>query len=157
MALQAGVDVLAHALDDTRGLTTQHLRRMKRQGVALVRTLGLFADNGNLDAEILAEVHDYNRLGGRILFGTDVGYLTDYDPTQEYALLGRVGMNWRDILASLTTHPAARFGEKSRGRIAAGMDADLVVLAADPASDVRAFAAVRHTLRAGKVIYSATR
>jgi dihydroorotase-like cyclic amidohydrolase len=66
------------------------------------------------------------------------------------------GLGWREVLASLTTHPAARFGEASRrGRIARGMEADLVVLARDPVTDVRAFADVRYTLRAGKVIYSA--
>jgi imidazolonepropionase-like amidohydrolase len=39
--------------------------------------------------------------------------------------------------------------------IAAGFAADLVVLASDPSSDVRAFAAVRYTIRDGKVIYQA--
>jgi len=34
------------------------------------------------------------------------------------------------------------------------MDADLVVLSADPARDVTAFSKVRYTLRAGKVIYT---
>ena len=65
--------------------------------------------------------------------------------------MARAGLTWREILASLTTSPAAEFGESSRrGRVAAGMDADLVVLARDPADDVRQFAAVRHTLRAGR-------
>ena len=39
------------------------------------------------------------------------------------------------------------------GRVTPGLDADLVVLDGDPASDARAFAQVRYTLRAGKVIY----
>ncbi len=66
------------------------------------------------------------------------------------------GMNGRDILASLTTAPAGRFGAASRaGRVAAGLDADIVVLAGDPAADVRAFAAVRYSIRGGRVIYSA--
>ncbi|MGH9320647.1 MAG: amidohydrolase family protein [Vicinamibacteria bacterium] len=39
-----------------------------------------------------------------------------------------MGLSWREILASLTTAPAARFGESDRrGRIAPGMDADLVL------------------------------
>ncbi len=73
----------------------------------------------------------------------------------EYQLLESAGLGWREILAALTTNPAARFGESSRrGRIAPGLDADLVVLAADPATDPRAFTNVRYTLRGGKVIYS---
>lgn len=106
--------------------------------------------------EIEDEVRDYARSGGQILFGTDVGYLTDYDPTVEYLLLESTGLGWREILAALTTSPAARFGEASRrGRIAPGMDADLVVLATDPVTDPRAFTNVRYTIRGGKVIYSA--
>jgi imidazolonepropionase-like amidohydrolase len=34
------------------------------------------------------------------------------------------------------------------------MDADIVVLDADPATDVRNFAKVAYTIRAGKIIYS---
>lgn len=155
VALAAKVDVLAHAIEDTRGLTPAHLARMKEQGMALVPTLMLFGRDRWL-FEILDEVRDYARSGGVMLFGTDVGYLTDYDPVQEYALMGAAGLSWREVLASLTTGPAARFGEQARrGRIAPGMDADLVVLGTDPATDVRAFADVRHTVRGGRVIYSA--
>jgi imidazolonepropionase-like amidohydrolase len=65
-------------------------------------------------------------------------------------------MNFRQILDSLTTAPAERFGEsKQQGRIAAGLAADLVVLGGDPAQDVRALAAVRYTIRGGRVIYRA--
>lgn len=155
VALGAGVDVLAHALDDTRGLTPEHLRRMREQDMALVPTLKLFAEDRWL-FEIFDQVRDYARAGGVLLFGTDVGYLTDYDPTAEYVLMASAGLGWREILASLTTSPAALMGEGSRrGTIAAGMDADLVVLAVDPVRDVRAFADVRYVIRAGRVIYSA--
>jgi imidazolonepropionase-like amidohydrolase len=64
-------------------------------------------------------------------------------------------MDFRHILASLTTNPARRFGYAGRdGRIAKGMDADLAVLGADPARDVTAFSNVRYTIRGGKVIFS---
>ena len=54
------------------------------------------------------------------------------------------------ILASLTTAPAARWKEdERRGRVAPGFDADLVVLAADPADDVKNFAKVRCVFRGG--------
>ena len=42
----------------------------------------------------------------------------------------------------------------SQTRIAKGMDADLVVLSADPAQDVTAFSRVRYTIRDGIIIYS---
>jgi imidazolonepropionase-like amidohydrolase len=150
-ALGAEVDVIAHALDDTRGLTADHLRRMKNQDVALVPTLTLFRG----DAEVVAEVANYQKLGGQILFGTDVGYLTVYEPIREYESLREADLTWRQVLASLTTNPAARFAETAkRGQVAPGMAADLVILASDPATDVRAFADVRQTVRDGRVIYS---
>jgi imidazolonepropionase-like amidohydrolase len=153
VALAARVDVIAHALDDTRGLTAELLRRMKAQNMALVPTLTLFGDAGNADA-IRAQVREYQRLDGDLLFGTDVGFLTTYETTREFELLAEAGLTWRQILASLTTTPARRVGDtRTRGRIEPGMAADLVILAADPATDVRAFSNVRYTIRAGRVIY----
>jgi imidazolonepropionase-like amidohydrolase len=35
------------------------------------------------------------------------------------------------------------------------MDADLVILSADPAQDITALSKVRYTIRGGKIIYSA--
>ena len=55
-------------------------------------------------------------------------------------------------LGSLTTNPATLF-KAGNGELAKGSDADLVVLSADPAADVRNFAKVDYTIRAGKVIY----
>jgi imidazolonepropionase-like amidohydrolase len=91
--------------------------------------------------------------GGSVLFGTDLGAV-DYDPAEEYVLMAKAGMNARQILASLTTTPAAKFGESERlGRIESGFQADLVVLKNDPSRDIRALAQVVYTLRAGRIIY----
>lgn len=153
VTLAAGVDVIAHALDDTRGFTPDHLRRMKRQNVAFIPTLTLFGGNGNA-TEIFREVRDYAALGGEILFGTDVGYHHIYDPRMEYEALNKAGLTWQQVLASLTTAPARRFNEISRrGTVARGMDADLVVLDSDPRVNPIGFASVRYTIRAGKIIY----
>jgi imidazolonepropionase-like amidohydrolase len=105
--------------------------------------------------EGVTEFGKFAALGGQVLFGTDVGYMTDYDPTREYELMASAGLMPMQILASLTTTPAARWNEQSRrGRIAAGSDADLVVLEADPADSPRNFAAVRCVIRGGQVIYT---
>jgi imidazolonepropionase-like amidohydrolase len=117
---------------------TRHLRRSLVQGLI---------DRG------VAQLRSYAAAGGTILFGTDVGYMSDYDPTEEYEMMASAGLNFAAILASLTIAPAARFGLGDRtGRLAPGMDADLVVLRGDPASDIRALSAVRYTLRRGAVI-----
>jgi imidazolonepropionase-like amidohydrolase len=69
--------------------------------------------------------------------------------------MSRAGLNFQQILASLTTNPAKRFGYAAQsGRIAKGMDGDLVVLRGDPADDVTSFSKVLYTIRLGKIIYS---
>jgi imidazolonepropionase-like amidohydrolase len=154
VTLTAGVDVVAHALDETRGLTPAHLRRMKQARIALVPTLTLFADDAQNAPAIFKEVADYAAQGGEILFGTDVGFHQMYDTRLEYASLGKAGLNWRQILASLTTAAARRFNEGSqRGQLAEGMAADVVVLRADPQNDIQAFADVHLTIRSGRIIY----
>jgi imidazolonepropionase-like amidohydrolase len=154
VTLSAGVDVIAHALDETRGrLTPEHLRRMRRQNVTLIPTLTLFADLQNT-AEVFREVVDYASLGGEILFGTDVGYHQMYNSELEYQLLAKAGLSWRQVLASLTTSPARRFNEGNRrGQLKPGMDGDVVVLGADPSKDPQAFTDIRYTIRSGEVIY----
>ena len=98
----------------------------------------------------------FSQAGGQILFGTDVGYIEQFNTSEEFAWMSRAGMSFQQILASLTTNPAGRFGRSTHsGRIAKGMDGDLVVLLADPAQDVTAFSKVRYTIREGKIIYSA--
>lgn len=153
VALEAGVDVLAHALDDDRGWNESHVARMKAGGMAMIPTLKLFGGQP-YTRYIQEEVATWARAGGVILFGTDVGYLADDDPAGEYALMSGAGLDAMAILASLTTAPAARFGESERrGRVAPGMDADLVVLGSDPGAGPRAFSDVRMTIRRGRVVY----
>jgi imidazolonepropionase-like amidohydrolase len=104
----------------------------------------------------MAQLTAFVKRGGETLFGTDVGYMRDFDPSDEYRLMTRAGMTPMQILASLTTAPAARFQSTLQlGRIAAGSVADLAVLDGDPAQDVAAFAHVIYTVRDGRVIYDA--
>lgn len=102
-------------------------------------------------------VHEFGQFaaaGGKVLFGTDVDYMSDTDPTEEYELMARAGMSPMQILASLTTTPAERWHEQQRrGRLAAGLDADLVVLNGDPQQSVKQFANVKSAVRSGAVIF----
>jgi imidazolonepropionase-like amidohydrolase len=156
VALAAHVDVLAHSIEDMRGWNNSYLTQMKAANMTLIPTLKLFGSDDDLPG-ILDEVGSYQRMGGQILFGTDVGFLPDYEPSNEYSLMSRAGLTPMQILASLTTAPADRFNEStSRGRLTAGMSADLVVLSADPATDVTNFTKVRYTVRGGRIVYSAS-
>ncbi|HUI84340.1 MAG TPA: amidohydrolase family protein [Candidatus Binatia bacterium] len=163
-ALAGGVDILAHTIPMEGRFTDDELARMKAQHVALIPTLTLWEvelekEHASADDERqfvqagVNELKSYFDQGGTILFGTDVGYTQHYNTTEEYVLMARSGMGWRDILASLTTNPAIFFKAAHTAELVKGYPADLVVLSGDPASDVGNFAHVDYTIRAGKVIY----
>lgn len=159
-ALNGGVDILAHTIPTEGKFTPEELAQMKRQHTALIPTLTLWttvvSDPAVQEQLVQAGVNELQQFflkAGTILFGTDVGFQSKYDTTQEFEFMGRV-MAWNDILASLTTAPSRYFKQENRGRVEKGMSGDLVVLDADPALDVRNFAKVAYTIRGGKVIYS---
>jgi len=163
-ALAAGVDILAHTIPIEKGFTNEELARMKAQHTALIPTLTLWEvelekqhaspeDEQQFVQRGVDELKTYFDQGGTILFGTDVGYTQHYDTAEEYVLMAKSGMTWRDILASLTTNPAAFFKATDTGELVNGKAADLAVLSGDPASDVRNFSKVDYTIRGGKIIY----
>jgi imidazolonepropionase-like amidohydrolase len=169
-ALDGGVDVLAHTTPDGGPWDAGLIGRMKRAHLALIPTLKLWAfelsrrgaDSASAQKFLRVAVEQlraYSGSGGEVLFGTDVGYMTDYDPTDEYRYMEQAGMSFRQILATLTTAPARRFGgvEHATGRLEPGMAADLVLLDADPATDIRALTRVRSVWRRGRVIYRRAR
>lgn len=157
-AVQGGVDVLAHVPDDTRGITPELFQTMVRQNMSMVPTLKMFTTTVTSDPHYMdpmyAEVRLFKAAGGTLLFGTDVGYMTDYSTEGEFAALAKCGLTWQDVLAMLTTNPAERMGQSSRkGTIAAGKLADLTILSADPATDLTNFAKVQAVVRSGAVIW----
>jgi imidazolonepropionase-like amidohydrolase len=155
VAMESGVDVLAHSPEELDGIDDSLLHQMVERHMAMIPTLKLFSGDSSI-AEIRAVVLKFHQFGGQLMFGTDTGFLTDYDVKEEYHQLALAGLSYRDILAMLTTAPAQRFRVADQeGRIAAGMKGDLTVLAADPASDPLAFARVLFTIRGGRVIATA--
>ena len=137
---------------------------MRERGRALVPTLKLFpfelqkvAAPPEATRIVLgiaqAQLRAFTALGGEVLFGTDVGYMTDYDPRDEYVYMQDAGLSYAQILASLTTAPARRFGAARAGRLAQGADADIVVVNGVPDREIRALGDVRYTIRAGRIIY----
>jgi imidazolonepropionase-like amidohydrolase len=159
-ALAGGVDILAHTIPTEGHYTPEELAAMKRQHTALIPTLTLWTTvTPNVEGQKhlvqagVDELKEFAAQGGTVLFGTDVGFITKYDTSEEFEYMGRA-MTWSEILASLTTAPAAQFKFPSKGRVEKDMDADLVVLEGDPAVDVRNFSKVAWTVRAGKVIWA---
>ena len=154
LVLAGHVDVLAHTSEGPGEWTPALCAELKKAHVTLTPTLTLFSHDSNFDS-ILNQVRSYSAVHGRIMFGTDIGYLTDYAAlTQEYGYMARAGLTFPQILASLTTTPSMRLGYGHvTGQLKAGMDADLVLLDGDPAHDINAFTEVAMTIRKGRIIY----
>ena len=158
IAIASGVDVLAHAPDDTEGIGPELFARMIKRNMAMIPTLKMFTTTVTSDPHymdpIRAEIKSFHEQGGQLIFGTDVGYMSDYTTEGEFVELGRSGLNAMDVLAMLTVNPVSRLGvSKLKGTVTQGKLADLTVLDADPASDLTNFSKVRMTIRSGKVIW----
>ncbi|TWT20610.1 amidohydrolase family protein [Luteimonas wenzhouensis] len=166
-AIAAGTSVFAHTAPLMGPWDDALVQRLLAEDIALIPTLKLIEievrkEGGTPEVveRVMAvsrqQLEAFSRAGGTVLFGTDSGYIDWYDTRDELRQMHASGLDWRQVLASLTTAPAQRFGQAGRkGRLAPGMDADLVVLGGDPAEDVAVLADVRYTLRAGKVVYAA--
>jgi imidazolonepropionase-like amidohydrolase len=166
-AVQAGVDIVVHTTIDPPKSTwsPELIAQMVARHISVVPTLQLWgyelaksklaaSERDSIVADAERQLAAFSSAGGQVLFGTDVGYMADLDPTQEYVLMAHAGLTPMQILASLTTAPAARWSAaERRGRIRPGFDADLVVLDGDPAADVRQLTAVRCTIRAGNEVF----
>lgn len=158
VAMESGVDVLAHAPDDTRGIETGLIAEMVARKMAMTPTLKMFATTVTTRPEYLnpiyAEVRQFHELGGTLIFGTDVGYMTDYSTEGEFEALGKCGLDWRAVLAMLTTNPAAKMGVSAqKGTVTAGKLADLTILGGDPANGLDNFSQVRMVVRSGRVVW----
>jgi imidazolonepropionase-like amidohydrolase len=169
VAIESGVDILAHTTAGDGGgvpggWSPELIAKLRNHHMALIPTMTLFEVEARRNGEsaddlaqaitmITTELKSYAAAGGQILFGTDVGYTDAFDTTEEYRLMS-AALDWRAILRALTTAPAERFGYAARkGRVAQGLDADLVLLDADPAQDATAFSRVRDTIRGGRVMW----
>jgi imidazolonepropionase-like amidohydrolase len=166
VAIESGVDILAHTTSSSGPWPSSLVERLKSTHMALIPTLTLWHVESRgespekfeqgMNTIVLPQLRAYSQAGGQILFGTDVGYIGQFDTSEEFVWMSRAGMSFQQILASVTTSPAERFGySKHSGRVEKGMDADLVVLTGDPQNDATAFSRVRYTVRRGEVIYSA--
>ena len=157
--IEAGVDVLAHTAPSQSGYTPEQLARFKAQNTALIPTLSLFTtvvlDPGVTARIVAAAVSQLKAVFGQ---WRRRAVWNRHRLHQALRHLHRIRTDAprareRQVLASLTTNPAAYFKAAKKGRVEKGFDADLVVLDGDPTADVHNLAKVAYTIRAGQVIY----
>lgn len=155
IALEAGVDVIAHALDNPDGAHTL-LQEAARRGVWMVPTLDMFAQTASRNPDFLEPIYAglnvFREAGGRLLFGTDVGYLPDRSTLGEYQALEECGLDVHQVLAMLAQAPAETLGQGS-GRLAEGEPADLVILDHDQIQAPSQLADVQATIRRGRLLW----
>lgn len=154
VALRAGVDVIAHTTPFS-GPWSDELIASISPRVALTPTLMLWRSFMRHDRDAtqrkiidteLAQLRSWISARGSVLFGADLGAV-EPDPAEELALMKEAGMSVAEILESLTTTPASRFGIDAR--IKPGAAADFVVL-----NDSDDLTSVRYTIRGGVVMYA---
>ncbi|RDZ29090.1 amidohydrolase [Lysobacter silvisoli] len=100
----------------------------------------------------LENVRRLHAAGVTLLAGTDAGNPgTTHGASQhaELALLVQAGLSPVEALRAATSAPAQRFGLSDRGRIAAGLRADLVLVDGDPSADITATRAIRAVWKNG--------
>jgi imidazolonepropionase-like amidohydrolase len=164
-AVRNGVDVLAHTAPEAGPLGDALVQEMLDAGVGLIPTLKLWAyemDRAGAPAAArdafqqagVAQLAEFAAAGGEILFGTDVGYMSDFDTSSELALMHAAGMAFPALLAALTTAPATRFASRA-GTVSTGEPGDVAIFARDPAADVTALAEATFTVRGGTIVYQA--
>lgn len=158
LAIRAGVDALAHLPDSTDG--TEHLlAEAAVRGIRVVPTLHMFATTVTTDEVYLAPIRhalrQFRQAGGRVLFGTDAGYTSEWGTRGEFEAMDAAGMSAADILRSLTSEPAAFMGRSDVGTVAPGRRADLTVLEATSIASPSDFAKVASVIRDGRVVYGA--
>src|SRR5213595_2766366 len=138
----------------TRGkaLATDTVAPARRPGAAALeeRTARTARSFAQAQAN-LKRVHD---AGIPIALGTDAGNpLTLHGASvfMELEAMQASGLAPRDVLVAATAHAARALGLDSTGTVAAGATADLVVLDADPLSDIRNVRQIALVVRRGEV------
>jgi len=169
LAARAGVDVIAHSLQD-RELTTAEIGIIKASGLSYVPTLAVYeprasrsAGNSAQDLQrerkfgiALYNVKALHDAGVAIASGTDAGMFPHAGATgHELELLVRAGLTPSAALIAGTVNSARSIGlAADRGTIEPGKRADLVLVDGRPWEDIAAIHKVTDTLVDGRVLYT---
>ncbi len=165
MALRAGVDSIEHASyidDDT-------VRLFKSTGAYIVPTMHAFESvirqsrAGERPIAAAAKAEEVSKVvkeshrrafasGVKVAFGTDSGVGPHATNALEFTYMTQVGMSPTLAIRSATVDAAELLGRADRvGRIAVGMDADIIAVSGDPVADVRRLESVDFVMRHGVV------
>ena len=93
------------------------------------------------------------RLGVKLTFGTDAGVYPHGRNARQFAYMVRYGMTPMQAIQSATTVAAALLGKSGEvGALSPGHWGDMIAVAADPLTDVRALEHVEHVMKGGELV-----
>jgi imidazolonepropionase-like amidohydrolase len=149
-AVRAGIDELAHMLMSDEEIPEETIAEMLASDIAIVPTLSIFQGAGRKIA--IDNLRRFAAAGGTIVYGTDLGNegpKPGIDPL-EVTSMNDAGLGPRAIIATATANSARYLGLERTGRIAPGMDADLIAVKGDPLEDPLALTDVQMVWRKGR-------
>jgi len=158
-AVQAGVTTLEHCsfvTETNERRFSEHLAAdIAEKGVFVCPTVNVNAPyvarlTGIVVGQHLVAMHE---MGVRIIAGTDAGI--DNTPHHQYVggleFLVVLGFRPEQVVSMATTFAAAALGvEDITGRLAPGYEADLLVVAGDPRTDISALGRLRRVIARGR-------
>jgi imidazolonepropionase-like amidohydrolase len=170
LSLAAGVDGIEHCSCITKDgieMSPRLAAAIAAAGIPICPTVGkkldavpppqilaMMARLGMTFEARLAQVGDMHRAGVALIAGADSGI----NPAKPHGVLpeslidmGTAGLSPGEVLAAATSLAAAACGLGGRtGRLAAGLDADLVAVGGDPLTDIAAVRDVRLVVSRGR-------
>lgn len=168
-AMRAGVDSIEHGSD----LNQEAVDYMKSHNVKFTPTVAvvdtfLEARPNALDVSkkkvlVLAKTHFPSfqlalKNGVFMEAGSDMGYKPGSQTVFDEVIIEvKYGMTPQQALETATTHAAALMGMNQLGRIAPGMEGDLVAIDGDPLSDIHIIKNIKMVIYQGKVVSDKTK
>jgi imidazolonepropionase-like amidohydrolase len=157
-AAEAGVDSIEHG----SLLTAEAIAVLKKNGTWLVPTLYQWFEPYDLppvlhekNEYIKARVGDSMRAafaaGVKVALGTDAGAGPHGLSGKEFTSYVEHGMSAADALRSGTVNAAALLRVEDRGRLRAGLLADIVAVPGDPLADIKVVEDVRFVMKDGVI------
>jgi len=146
VALDAGLDELAHGLWSDEEIPRALIDRMVAREVTVIPTLHI-----DPSAVRIQNVRRFLEAGGKVIYGTDMGNTgppPGIDPS-ELSLMREAGMSVEEVLSSATSLAAEHLGLIGRGVIQVGAVADLILVEGDPRDDFRVLAHPTKVIRSG--------
>ena len=151
-AVDCGVDEMAHILLSPETIPESLIARMVAADMTVVPTLSITRLRTKRIA--MQNLAAFFEAGGRVVYGTDLGNSGPRPgiDRREIGRMMRSGMDSRSIVAAGTTAAASWLGLDTKGRIAPGMDADIIGVRGDPLDASVSLTEVGFVMRSGRVV-----